>query len=313
MDNVHVFIDNSNIWIMARMISEKRDGLLAAKDFRLHLPNLKMLAGCNRPSAKFMVFSSRATYKNKQLWVSDNDDSLTETNFERGMFSGTEQAVDDAIQLAMYKTMAAEEPGVVVLLTGDGKGFDEGVGFTQALYDMHRRGWGVEVLSWEQSCHHELREFAEQNGVFVPLDEYFEQITYVQNERDAKPLSLKRRKMAAPDITKSSALRIRLMQRKISELEDSLNNALAEIDRMKSDYGEVLKNLSKKEKGRKRYEKARKIPEKSPFVKKDETKNLLSENEPHRLPYAPLRPSYDYSPICIDFASLDNLPSLDLF
>ena len=312
MDKVYVFIDNSNIWIMARMISEKRDGLLAANDFRLYLPNLKMLASCNRPSTKFMVFSSRTTFKDKQLWVSENDDSLTETNYERGMCTGTEQAVDDAIQLAMYRTMVAEEPGVVVLLTGDGKGFDEGVGFTRALFDMHQRGWGIEVLSWEQSCHHELREFAEQNGVFIPLDDYYEQITYIRSGRDAKPLSLKRRKMAKPDIAKNSALRIRLMQRKISDLKGNLSTALAEAERMKKDYGEILKNHSKKEKGRKRYEKKRKISEKSPFVKKEETE-VLNENDSPYLPYAPMRANYTYSPIYVDFANMDNLLNLDMF
>ena len=75
-------------------------------------------------------------------------------------------------------------PGIVALLTGDGAGYYEGRGFHSTLERMHRRGWKVEVLSWEHSCYRRMRQWAEENGVFVPLDDYYWAITFREPSRE---------------------------------------------------------------------------------------------------------------------------------
>lgn len=70
---------------------------------------------------------------------------------------------------------------------------------------MHRRGWRVEVLSWAHSCRRGMRRWAEQNGVFIPLDDYYNAITFRESSRgghefaprrDESELNLSRRPMA---------------------------------------------------------------------------------------------------------------------
>ena len=91
------------------------------------------------------------------------------------------------------------------LLTGDSAGYYEGQGFHRTLERIHKRGWRVEVLSWAHSCNEGMRRWAEANGVFVPLDDHYEAITFREPSRpghelalsrDQAPLDLARRRMA---------------------------------------------------------------------------------------------------------------------
>ena len=75
------------------------------------------------------------------------------------------------------------DPGVAVLLTGDGAGYLEGVGFHSTLERMHRRDWKVEILSWGHSCNQRMRQWAEENGQFVALDDFYEAITFMEPSR----------------------------------------------------------------------------------------------------------------------------------
>ncbi len=90
-------------------------------------------------------------------------------------------------------------PGVVVLLTGDGAGYLKNDGFHITLELMRQRGWRVEVLSWTHSCNRRMKEWAELNGVFVALDDFYDSITFLEpsspghrlaESRDSSPLDL---------------------------------------------------------------------------------------------------------------------------
>ncbi len=280
MCSTYVFIDNSNIWIGARTLCEKREGLLEVPNLRLFLLNLKLLASAGRRNTKFRVFSSRSL-NDSWSWISAEGEDLKNTIFERGICSGSEQAVDEAIQLAMYRVMLeAEEPGVVVLLTGDGKGFEQNIGFTQTLYDMYHHGWGVEVLSWEDACHHELRQFAEENGVFISLDEYYPEVTYLKNGRYAKALSLKHRKTAQPDIMKDSYLRIRLLMRQNECLQQKMEAVRQENKELHEKYDSISHVQIKKELKKKKYVKSMKNKQKN-----EKQQKLTELPPPNSIPY----------------------------
>ena len=53
---------------------------------------------------------------------------------------GREQGVDQALQTAMLRDGFDYngDPGIIVMLTGDGAGFDDGVGFHADMERMHR-------------------------------------------------------------------------------------------------------------------------------------------------------------------------------
>ena len=76
------------------------------------------------------------------------------------------------------------DPGIAVLLTGDGAGYVEGSGFHSTLERMKRRNWRIEILSWEHSCNRRMKQWAQQNGVFVPLDDFYDSITYTVPSRE---------------------------------------------------------------------------------------------------------------------------------
>ena len=40
--------------------------------------------------------------------------------------------------------------------------------------------WKVEVLSWEHCVHRELKRWVEEKGMFIPLDQYYDQVTYLE-------------------------------------------------------------------------------------------------------------------------------------
>ena len=97
------------------------------------------------------------------------------------------------------------DPGIVVMLTGDGAGYLEGAGFHSTLERMHKRGWRVEILSWAHSCNQRMREWAEENGAFIALDDFYEAIAFMEpsrpgfelaSARDAAELDLSQRQTA---------------------------------------------------------------------------------------------------------------------
>ena len=106
--------------------------------------------------------------------------------FDRGSPERGEQEMPDRmLQLRMLEDALDYngDPGIVVLLTGDGAGYLEGAGFHSTLERMHKRDWRVEILSWAHSCNQRMRRWAEQNGVFVALDDFYDSITFLEPSR----------------------------------------------------------------------------------------------------------------------------------
>ena len=117
---------------------------------------------------------------------------------------GGEQGVDQTLQTAMLRDgfRYNGDPGIVVMLTGDGAGYEDGVGFHPDMELMHERGWRIEVLSWRHSCNRRMREWAEENGKFIALDDFCDSATFLEppapgrliaDSRDPVPLDLTRR------------------------------------------------------------------------------------------------------------------------
>ena len=60
-----------------------------------------------------------------------------------------------------------------------------GEGFFSKLKKMKRSGWNVEVLAWKGCCNRYMRQWVQENGNYVPLDDFYWSITYL--EPDLKP------------------------------------------------------------------------------------------------------------------------------
>ena len=208
MSGVFVYWDNSNIYHEAQRLAEERNGTPGARYLvRIHFDNLLRLAHADRP-LEMAVAAGSVPPEMENLWRRLENQGVTVELFDRGAISRGEQEIPDRfLQQRMLEDAVdyINDPGTVVLLTGDGAGYAEGRGFHRTLERMHRLNWNIEVLSWAHSCNRGMRRWAEDNGVFVPLDDYYDSITFREPSRpghefalarDATPLDLTRREMA---------------------------------------------------------------------------------------------------------------------
>ncbi len=208
MDRVFVYWDNSNIFLEAQRLAAERElGPAARYRVRIHFENMLRLAHADRPMQRALAAGS-VPPEMRQLWNRMEASGVEVFLFDRGDPGRGEQEMPDRVlQLRMLEDALDfnGDPGVAVLLTGDGAGYLDGAGFHSALERMHHRGWRVEILSWAHATNQRMRRWAEENGVFVPLDDFYEAVTFVEPSRpgfelapprDAAPLDLSGRPVA---------------------------------------------------------------------------------------------------------------------
>ncbi len=182
MDRIFIYWDNSNIFHEAQRIAEEREGSDARYRVRINFDNLLRLAQGDRDLERAVAAGS-VPPEMRQLWNRMESRGIEVTLFDRGSPGRGEQDMPDRLlQLRMLEDALDYngDPGVATLLTGDGAGYLEGAGLHSTLERMHTRGWRIEILSWAHSCNQRMRRWAEQNGVFIPLDDFYEAITFLE-------------------------------------------------------------------------------------------------------------------------------------
>ncbi len=186
MDNVFIYWDNSNIFHEAQRLAEEREeGNGARYRVRINFDNMLRLAHADRHLQKALAAGS-VPPEMRQLWNRIESMGVEVRLFDRGIPGRGEQEIPDRLlQLRMLEDALDYNgtPGIVVLLTGDGAGYYEGAGFHSTLERMHKRGWQVEILSWAHSCNQGMRKWAEENGLFIALDNFYEAITFTEPSR----------------------------------------------------------------------------------------------------------------------------------
>lgn len=226
---VLLFIDNSNIFLSAKDEAYKLEGRPSREKVRLHFDALLTLALAGRTLANAFVVGSIPP-EERAIWNRlEAATGVKPELYERGSVSGGEQGLDQCLQVHMLRAISDfPEPQVAVLMTGDGAGYDDGVGFHADIERMHEAGWGIEVVSWRAHCRRTLRDWAEKNGVFVSLDDHYNSVTFLEGSRRVTPLDLSRRPLSVP---RSSPIKrseekakleaestIQALQREIAEL-----------------------------------------------------------------------------------------------
>lgn len=183
---VCLYVDNSNIFHEGQRIAEKVLGE-PRRDFRLYFRNFVQLA-LNGRLLKEVVWGGSVPPPKDTVWDYLKGMSIDPDLIPRA--GGENETVDHLIQLRMHRHARKyrKNPGVIVLATGDGKGYHFEEGFLYDIEGFVQDGWAVEVLSWEHSCHGKLKEFAEKNGKFISLDGYYDHITFIQGGRVVRTL-----------------------------------------------------------------------------------------------------------------------------
>ena len=205
MDKVFIYWDNSNIFHEAQRFADARsEGANARYRVRIDFENLYRLAHADRV-VHSAVAAGSVPPEMRHLWNRLESQGIEIKLFDRGsMERGEQEMPDRVLQLRMLEDALDNngDAGIVVLLTGDGAGYQEGAGFHSTLERMHSRGWRVEILSWAHSCNQRMRRWADENGIFVALDDFYESITFMEpsrpgfefaEARDSAELDLSRR------------------------------------------------------------------------------------------------------------------------
>ena len=204
MDKVFIYWDNSNIFISAQQVAALIEGGTARFRVRLDFQNLLELARAGREVEHAIAVGSIPP-ELRHVWNRLENEGFTVQLLERGALQGREQGVDQALQTAMLRDAFDYngDPGIAVLLTGDGSGFADGVGFHTDLERMLRRGWRIEVLSWRHSCNRRMREWAEEHGEFIALDDFYDNVTFLEPPAPGQPIAAPR-SATPPDLARRS-------------------------------------------------------------------------------------------------------------
>ena len=193
MDKVFIYWDNSNIFISAQQVAIDQEGESSRYRVRIHFRNLLELAHGGREIERAIAVGSIPP-ELRHVWNRLENEGVTVRLLERGAVHGREQGVDQVLQTEMLRDGYDNngDPGIAVLLTGDGAGFADGVGFHADLERMRRRGWRIEGLSWRHSCHRRMREWAEEHGRFIALDDFYDSVTFLERPAPGEPAATPR-------------------------------------------------------------------------------------------------------------------------
>ena len=183
---VNFYVDNSNIFHAGQNLAitkgEERGG------FRIYFRNFFQLAMAGR-ALKEVVWGGSVPPENDDVWrylkeLGANPDLIPRSD------TGENETVDHLVQLKMHRHVRKyrSSPGIIVLATGDGSGFYREDGFLYDVKGFLEDGWKIEIMSWEHSCHKELKRFAEKYGKFVRLDDHYEAISFIKDGRVVAPV-----------------------------------------------------------------------------------------------------------------------------
>lgn len=194
---IFIFWDNSNVFTSAKRVAEKNEPAYGWSNVRIQFENLFRLASADR-DVEVAVCVGSVPPELATIWSRLEAMGIRVEKYERGEFSGKEQGVDQCLQLWMLRALAdSDEPQTAVLLTGDGRGYEDGVGFRADLERMHRKGWKIELISWDGSCNFNLKKWASEVGVYIKLEDYYSSVTFLENQkRRSKDLDLTKRPLS---------------------------------------------------------------------------------------------------------------------
>jgi len=149
------------------------------RGLRIHFRNLLDLARVGR-KIEYGIVVGVITSEMASLQAALQATGIEVEMFKRGAESGKEQGVDQYLQVHMLRVLVDYPPGVAVLLTGDGRGCEDGAGFHPDLGRMYKKGWGIEVMSWDIACNQRLHEWAQAVGTCVRLEDCYASIPFME-------------------------------------------------------------------------------------------------------------------------------------
>lgn len=183
---MYIFWDNSNIhYAGLNHVRPVKEPNIERERYRTYFKGLLDLVVQNRP-VNNIYFAGSVPPKGDSLWNAVRKLGITPSLLPRSLTDGEADTTDHVLQLALLRlAMDNPEPNTIALLTGDGAGINSGEGFLADAIRLANRGWKFEVYSWDTACHTQLKEFAQANGKYVKLEDYYDNVTFIVDGRRA--------------------------------------------------------------------------------------------------------------------------------
>ena len=186
---MYIFWDNSNIHYagLNQVFPYKEPGV-QKELYRTYFAGLLNLVTQGRPVGN-ISFAGSVPPKDDAIWNEIRKLGITPALLPRSVEEGEADTTDHVLQLALLRLVFdVPEPDTIALLTGDGSGINSGQGFLADAKRAAQKGWKFEVYSWDRVCHSSLKSFAQSNGKYYNLEDYYYNITFIKNGRRAIPL-----------------------------------------------------------------------------------------------------------------------------
>ncbi len=185
---MYIFWDNSNIHISGFNTVRPNIEPEAPKElFRTDFKKLFQLVSKDRKvDAAFL--SGSIPPPNDSLWEYLRKMGIKLQLLNRTAEGKEQESVDMSLQTMMLRTAVdhlKEETSTIAILTGDGAGKQLGEGFLSDLIRIKKlTNWEIEIYAWETTCSKALKRYAQENGKFIRLEDYYYSITYIQKDRE---------------------------------------------------------------------------------------------------------------------------------
>lgn len=181
---MYIFWDNSNIHFSGvHYACPKFEPEVDTVLYRTYFKNLFALVKNNRPIDKAFVAGS-VPPEEDDLWEYIRSLGVELTLLDRTADGKEQESVDILLQNEMLRLMIDLEknPDTIAIITGDGAGYLNGRGFLADIERAQERGWNIEVYSWDGTCNKNLKNFAQEKGKYISLDDYYFSISFIKKD-----------------------------------------------------------------------------------------------------------------------------------
>lgn len=176
MNGLHLFIDNSNLYIEAQRVARQEFRYDDELVLRLRISYGALLDEVRneRKLMETILVGSRPP-ENDSLWNKLASVGIEPRISDRSYWSRREKDVDAELSNAIRDALEDNpEPGTIALVAGDAD-------YVPTLLRCVKKKWAVEVYFWGQAAA-ELR--ALEGATFISLNAAFERITFRAKSKD---------------------------------------------------------------------------------------------------------------------------------
>ncbi|TCP74816.1 hypothetical protein C8J31_13611 [Rhizobium sp. PP-CC-2G-626] len=189
---IHVFCDNSNVWLSSGTCRVENEPHVPSYLFRLHFRNLFSLVEGGREALTRELAGSLPP-ECEALWEYARENGYN-TNLLHRVDDGIrvrEQSVDEALHLKIANALLDHEGDqTLILMTGDGALSDIDTSFYQQAERALKRGWSVEQWSWKASRngrYDNLVGMYSNRFRMKDFDDYYFQISFIKEGQQTLP------------------------------------------------------------------------------------------------------------------------------